>query len=83
MIVSAPHLSPLPFRGGVGGGASRVRPTVRLYGRASRLRLNAGMFGQASEHWDGPHPNPSPEGEGLYGGDAQKLLDMSLEGNVG
>jgi len=34
--------SPLPFRGGAGGGVSRPQSTD-----------------------DGPHPNPSPEGEGL------------------
>ena len=28
-----------------------------------------------------PHPNPSPEGEGLK--EAQKLMGISLEGNVG
>ncbi len=30
-----------------------------------------------------PHPNPSPEGEGLETVDAQKLLGISLEGSVG
>jgi Phage tail assembly chaperone protein, TAC len=36
---------PLPFRGGVGGGACQRTPTL--------------VFA------DSPHPNPSPEGEGL------------------
>ena len=31
--------------------------------------------------WNNPHPNPSPEGEGLK--KAQKLLGISLEGSVG
>jgi very-short-patch-repair endonuclease len=30
-----------------------------------------------------PHPNPSPEGEGLNAVEAQKLLGISLEGSVG
>ena len=30
-----------------------------------------------------PHPNPSPEGEGLDEVEAQKLLAISLEGSVG
>ncbi|SDC35664.1 Very-short-patch-repair endonuclease [Sphingomonas sp. YR710] len=30
-----------------------------------------------------PHPNPSPEGEGLEEAKAQKLLRISLEGSVG
>ncbi len=30
-----------------------------------------------------PHPNPSPEGEGLKEVEAQKLLGISLEGSVG
>ncbi|MBK9431463.1 MAG: class I tRNA ligase family protein [Sphingomonadales bacterium] len=38
-----PVLSPLPFRGGVGGGASQ----------------------DSAEDAEPPHPNPSPEGEGL------------------
>jgi very-short-patch-repair endonuclease len=33
--------------------------------------------------WDSPHPNPSPEGEGLAKVEAQKLLGISLEGSVG
>ncbi|NUR46006.1 MAG: DUF559 domain-containing protein [Sphingomonas sp.] len=31
----------------------------------------------------GPHPNPSPEGEGLNAVEAPKLLGLSLEGSVG
>ena len=30
-----------------------------------------------------PHPNPSPEGEGQFAVEAQKLLGISLEGSVG
>ncbi len=33
--------------------------------------------------WHRPHPNPSPEGEGLEAVEAQKLLGISLEGSVG
>ena len=32
---------------------------------------------------DSPHPNPSPEGEGLEKGEARKLQGISLEGSVG
>jgi very-short-patch-repair endonuclease len=35
------------------------------------------------DRWDAPHPNPSPEGEGLNAVEAQKLLGISLEGSVG
>jgi very-short-patch-repair endonuclease len=38
---------------------------------------------RALEQVDGPHPNPSPEGEGLVGSDAEKLFGISLEGSVG
>ncbi|WP_294104157.1 DUF559 domain-containing protein [Sphingomonas sp.] len=38
---------------------------------------------QALENVDKPHPNPSPEGEGLEKVEAQKLLGISLEGSVG
>jgi very-short-patch-repair endonuclease len=38
---------------------------------------------QALEVADRPHPNPSPEGEGLVAVEAQKLLGISLEGSVG
>ena len=37
--------------------------------------------GRTSRH--NPHPNPSPEGEGLKAAEAQKLLGISLEGSVG
>ncbi len=37
----------------------------------------------APMRWNKPHPNPSPEGEGLDAGAAQKLLGVSLEGSVG
>jgi hypothetical protein len=29
--------------------------------------------------WNNPHPNPSPEGEGLDAVEAQKLLEQSHE----
>ena len=32
---------------------------------------------------ESPHPNPSPEEEGLKEVEAQKLLGISLEGSVG
>ena len=38
---------------------------------------------RALEHADRPHPNPSPEGEGLKKVLAQELLGISLEGSVG
>ncbi|OQW79331.1 MAG: hypothetical protein BVN32_03315 [Proteobacteria bacterium ST_bin14] len=38
---------------------------------------------RALEHADRPHPNPSPEGEGLEKVEAQELLGISLEGSVG
>ncbi|MDZ4308521.1 endonuclease domain-containing protein [Allopontixanthobacter sp.] len=38
---------------------------------------------QTLESADRPHPNPSPEGEGLKEVEAQKLLAISLEGSVG
>jgi very-short-patch-repair endonuclease len=38
---------------------------------------------RALENVDSPHPNPSPEGEGLEKVEAQKLLGISLEGSVG
>ena len=37
--------------------------------------------GRSSRHM--PHPNPSPEEEGLLAVEAQKLLGISLEGSVG
>ena len=36
--------------------------------------------GRSSRH--NPHPNPSPKGEGLSTGEAQKLLAINLEGSV-
>jgi len=38
---------------------------------------------QALKRAESPHPNPSPEGEGLEKIEAQKLLGISLEGSVG
>jgi very-short-patch-repair endonuclease len=38
---------------------------------------------QLPDRWNKPHPNPSPEGEGLDAVEAQKLLGISLEGSVG
>ena len=37
----------------------------------------------APDRWERPHPNPSPEEEGLKEVEAQKLLGISLEGSVG
>jgi len=37
---------------------------------------------EAAPRWNNPHPNPSPEGEGLEKVEAQKLLGISLEGSV-
>ncbi len=48
-------------------------------GVVEAIRLTAA--GRTSRH--SPHPNPSPEGEGLFAVEAQKLLGISLEGSVG
>jgi very-short-patch-repair endonuclease len=48
-------------------------------GVVEAIRLAAA--GRASRHK--PHPNPTPEGEGLNAVEAQKLLGISLEGSVG
>ncbi len=37
---------------------------------------------QALEHADGPHPNPSPEGEGLENSEAEDALGVFFEGLV-
>jgi very-short-patch-repair endonuclease len=45
-----------------------------------------GVFAKISETIEAlraPHPNPSPEREGLKAVEAQKLLGISLEGSVG
>ncbi len=41
------------------------------------------FIAEALREIDSPHPNPSPEGEGLDAVEAQKLLGISLEGSVG
>ena len=41
------------------------------------------FISEALRKADGPHPNPSPEGEGLHAAEAQKLLGISLEGSMG
>ena len=41
------------------------------------------FIAEALRQIDSPHPNPSPEGEGLKRVEAQKLLGISLEGSVG
>ena len=43
----------------------------------------AALILEALSETSGPHPNPSPEGEGLIAVEAQKLLGISLEGSVG
>ena len=43
--------------------------------------IGGAAAGRSSRH--NPHPNPSPEGEGLLAVEAQKLLSISLEGSVG
>ncbi len=42
-----------------------------------------GALEAAPDRWERPHPNPSPEGEGLMEVEAQKLLGISLEGSMG
>jgi len=38
---------------------------------------------QTPDRWERPHPNPSPEGEGLELSEKQELLGISIEGSVG
>ena len=52
---------------------------TNMDGVVEAIRLAA--VGRSSRH--SPHPNPSPEGEGLETVEAQKLLGISLEGSVG
>ena len=47
------------------------------------LHVMASALSVAPGRWDSPHPNPSPEGEGLEKVEARKLLGISLEGSVG
>jgi very-short-patch-repair endonuclease len=47
------------------------------------LEAIRGALNEAQDRWDRPHPNPTPEGEGLEKVEAQKLLGISLEGSVG
>jgi very-short-patch-repair endonuclease len=42
-----------------------------------------GALEATPDRWEKPHPNPSPEGEGLMAVEAQKLLGSSHEGSVG
>ena len=39
------------------------------------------LLAETPDRYERPHPNPSPEGEGLK--EAEKLLGISLEGSVG
>lgn len=52
---------------------------TNMEGVVEAIRLAAA--GRSSRH--SPHPNPSPEEEGLEAVEAQKLLGISLEGGVG
>ena len=45
--------------------------------------LISAALANALDRWNKPHPNPSPEGEGLEALEAQKLLGISLERSVG
>jgi very-short-patch-repair endonuclease len=47
------------------------------------LAMLAAAVAGAPDRWDKPHPNPSPEGEGLMALDAPKLLGISGEGRAG
>ncbi|HEX5183995.1 MAG TPA: endonuclease domain-containing protein [Allosphingosinicella sp.] len=47
------------------------------------LQAILGALDEAPDRWNKPHPNPSPEGEGLTEAPAQKLLGISFEGSVG
>jgi len=41
------------------------------------------VLNETPGRWHKPHPNPSPEGEGLETGEARKSLGISLEGSFG
>jgi very-short-patch-repair endonuclease len=47
------------------------------------LTMIAGVLQATPGRWNRPHPNPSPQGEGLVAVEAQKLLGISLKGSVG
>jgi very-short-patch-repair endonuclease len=47
------------------------------------LTLISRALTAAPDRWNKPHPNPSPEGEGLEPVEAQQLLGISLERSVG
>jgi len=42
----------------------------------------AAAVNDAPDRWHSPHPNPSPEGEGLEKGEARELLGIGLEGSA-
>ena len=46
------------------------------------LRLIFDTLEQASARWESPHPNPSPEGEGLNGAEVHSSTEISFEGVV-
>jgi len=59
---------------------------VLRFGNADVMGNIDGVYAVISDAVDAaraPHPNPSPEGEGLKPVEAQKLLGISLEGSVG
>jgi very-short-patch-repair endonuclease len=59
---------------------------VLRFGNADVMGNIDGVFGvisDAVEAAQAPHPNPSPEGEGLSAVEARKLLGISLEGSAG
>ncbi len=53
---------------------------TNLEGVLERLLI---VLDATPDRWNIPHPNPSPEGEGLAEGGTQKLPGISLEGSVG
>ncbi len=59
-VLGEGYTSPLPFRGGAGGGV--FRPDTALA--------------------DSPHPNPSPEGEGLQGRPHVVAIDYGAKDNI-
>ena len=58
-----------------------TNPDVMSNAEGVLTAISLAAQGRASRHM--PHPNPSPEGEGLLAVEAQKLLGISLEGSVG
>ena len=55
--------------------------TLNDYAKQNQAPSPRGWGRVDARYVERPHPNPSPEGEGLE--DKQELLGISLEGSVG